>query len=86
MTKEDAKREQEELGKYFNLAWWFGTGCEKCCEVYPKLIHSGDLAGGMCAYECPVCGKRTDWSAMPWIAEAAWNANKVSETSQLSIF
>lgn len=77
-TEEQAKRDQEELAKKFDLGFWYGTKCEKCCGVYPAFRHS-DLNGGGCWYECEVCGKRTEEVAMPWIAEEAWNAGQFRE-------
>ena len=85
MTAEEAKAHQDDLErKGFTLAWWYGTGCKKCCGVYPKF-HSGDTLRPGCWYECEVCGRKTEKQAMPWIAEKEWNAGNTNEP-QLSLF
>lgn len=77
MTKEEAKAKQNELAQHYNLSYWYGTNCEKCCEVYPKFRNFGDLGGhSKCYYECEVCGKRTEPFDMPWQAKKAWNAHE----------
>lgn len=87
MTKEEAKAKQERIAKDFNLGWWYGTRCEKCCEVYPKLDVEGSSADGRCFYTCEVCGKRTRGFGMPWQAEEAWNNHEYkSEYTQMSLF
>lgn len=86
MTSEEAKREQDRIAEHYNLGWWYGTGCEKCCGVFPKFM----VANGMstdCWYECEVCGKRTPPKNMPLVAEEAWNRGEViQEPKQLSLF
>ena len=73
MTMEDAILEQEEIVRRgFNLGWWFGTNCRKCCSVFPRLIANDHD----CWYQCPVCGQRTEPASMPWIAEEAWNSGR----------
>ena len=38
MTREEAKAKQDEIeASGFNLGYWYGTGCKKCCGVYPKF-------------------------------------------------
>ena len=74
MTIEEAKAKQNEIAQHYNLSYWYGTNCEKCCEVYPKFRTFGDLGGhSKCYYECEVCGKRTELFDMPWQSEKAWN-------------
>ncbi len=87
MTKSEAKAEQERLVKEgYNLAWWYGTDCDKCCDVFPKLMKEGNSTNDKCFYMCPVCGKRTESFQMPWIAEDAWNAGQFAEEQQTTIF
>lgn len=87
MTQEEAKRNQDRIAKHYDLGWWYGTHCEKCCGIYPKLMHSGDSAYTKVFYQCEVCGKRTEEKSMPWIAEEAWNAHEFKdEYVQLSLF
>jgi len=74
MTAEEAKENQERIiAEGFSLGFWYGTKCEKCCGVYPKLITHLDGFDDNCRYECEVCGKKTAHYKMPWIAEEAWN-------------
>lgn len=78
MTKQEAIMEQRMLQiKGMNLGWWFGTKCEKCCEVYPRLVRR-DVTDKYhdTAYKCDVCGKQTEWTGMPWQAEEEWNEHK----------
>lgn len=76
MTREEAKAKQDELeARGWNLSWWYGTKCEKCCGVYPMFCTS-DANGGGCWYECEVCGKRTHELPMPWMAAEAWNRHE----------
>ena len=85
-SKEDAKRNQERIAKYYNLGWWYGTRCEKCCEAYPKLIVP-DQTTGRCYYECEACGKKTKTHEMPWQAEEAWNRHEYKDDYvQLKLF
>lgn len=83
MTAEEAKKNQDRIAEHYNLGWWYGTRCRKCCGVYPKLIMTNDLL--KCFYQCEVCGTRTAPETMPWIAEEAWNNGKI-EYSQMDIF
>ena len=78
MTREEAAAEQERIAKDWDLAWWSGVACEKCCGVYPRF-YPGESNGGGCRYECDVCGKRTEAYAMPWMARDAWNAGNYAE-------
>lgn len=84
MTIEEAKRNQNELAKHYDLRFWFGTNCEKCCEVFPRFIIENPIFGG-CYYKCDVCGKRTRVAPMPWVAQKWWNAHEYEE-QQLTIF
>ena len=72
MTKEQAKENQKRIAEHYKLSHWYGTWCDKCCEVYPKLMIGKGLDAD-CWYECEVCGKRTDAYCMPWMARDAWN-------------
>ena len=76
MTREEATAHQTELAKHYDLSYWYGTNCKKCCGVYPKLMHSADPSGS-CWYECEVCGTKTGFCSMPWIAAEQWNADEV---------
>lgn len=81
MTIEEAREEQTRLSKYFDLSYWYGTSCKKCCTVFPKFRNDGHV----CWYECPVCGARTEPRSIPWLAEEAWNRGDLSKT-QMSLF
>ena len=73
MTAEEAKKHQDQIAADgWDLGFWYGTSCEKCCGVYPKLI-TGIMPNDLCRYECEVCGKKTEAYSMPWLAEEAWN-------------
>ena len=87
MTEERAIKHQQELAQRTNIGWWYGTGCEKCCSVYPKLII-GIGQDDSCRYECEVCGKKTKPYSMPWLAEEAWNNHEYDEKElkQFSLF
>lgn len=76
MTREEAAAHQAELAKHYDLSYWYGTNCKKCCGVYPKFKHSEAFGGG-CWYECEVCGTRTNEVSMPWIAAEQWNHDEV---------
>ena len=84
MTREEAKENQDRLAKKFNLSYWYGTNCEKCCGVYPKFRTTTGF-DSKCYYECEVCGKRTDEEVMPWIAEEKWN-NHIYRVEQIKMF
>lgn len=85
MLKEEAKARQERLKRDgYDLGSWYGTRCEKCCEVYPELIVPNQFYGG-CYYRCPVCGKRTEEKPMPWVSEEAWNKGEFVE-EQIRMF
>ena len=85
MTKEEAKRNQEKIAKYYNLGWWYGTNCNKCCGVYPKLIAHLEGFNDLCRYECEVCGTTTEAQEMPWQAEKEWNEGRFI-AKQISLF
>lgn len=80
MTRDKAKRNQNEIAKNFNLGWWYGTNCKPCCGGYPKFMHTGDLLH--CFYQCEVCGSRTAPFDMPWQAEKAWNEGRIIEGAE----
>lgn len=83
MTRNEAKANQDRIAINYDLGWWYGTRCAKCCGVYPKLMRTGDLL--KCFYECEVCHKQTAPALMPWLAEEAWN-NGEFISGQMSIF
>lgn len=84
MTREEAAAEQERIAKDYDLSYWYGTDCEKCCGVYPRFHQS--MANGIgCFYQCDVCGKRTEPQPMPWVARDEWNAGNYAE-EQISFF
>lgn len=85
MTKEEAKENQDRLSKDYNLSFWYGTNCEKCCDVYPKLDTEGNETCADVFYVCEVCGKRTKGYVMPWLAKEAWNRHEYKdEETQLT--
>lgn len=77
MTKQEAIKEQERLAQAYNLGWWFGTDCEKCCDVFPRFckLDINDKYHD-CYYKCDVCGKQTDYYGMPSQAADAWNNHR----------
>ena len=78
MTQQEAKAEQDRLEMMgYSLGWYFGTRCEKCCGVYPRLMrHDTNDKYHDTYYKCDVCGKQTDYYGMPGTAEEAWNNHK----------
>lgn len=85
MKASEAKANQKRIAKDFDLGWWYGTRCNKCCGVYPKLMHEGNSACANTYYQCEVCGTRTKGYVMPWLAEEAWNKGKTIG-GQLNLF
>lgn len=85
MTIEEAKAKQAKIAQNYNLSWWYGTGCTKCCEVYPKAEFEGNLASQNIYYICEVCGKRTKGYEMPWLATEAWNRGEYMQ-GQIRMF
>ena len=74
MTHDQAKAIQDRLvADGYNLGWWYGTRCHKCCGVYPRLTIKDGFDPRDCSYKCEVCGKQTDNYQMPWQAQEAWN-------------
>lgn len=84
MTKEEARANQERIARDYDLAFWYGVRCRKCCGVFPRLMVA-DRFGGGCWYECEVCGKRTNEKVMPWVSEEAWNAGEFV-SDQIKLF
>lgn len=85
MTAKEAKEKQDRIAQHYNLGWWYGTDCEKCCGIFPKLMMSGATSHEQCYYQCEVCGKRSEPCLMPWIARDKWNDHEyVQEEKQLS--
>ena len=77
MTAEEAKRNQDKIvAEGWSLDFWYGTNCEKCCGVFPKLISPIGGTLDLCRFECEVCGKTTEAFEMPWLAEKAWNEGR----------
>ena len=85
-TFEEEMAEQERLRQYFNLGWWYGTNCKKCCGVYPKAMKKDGYDPNDFYYECQICGRRTKPYMMPWIAREAWNRDEVVDNIQLRLF
>ncbi len=89
MTEAEARANQDRIEKRYGskgLAWWYGTGCRKCCGVYPKFMTADIQNPENNYYQCEVCGKRTKkMHSMPWLAERAWNNGEVTEP-QMNIF
>lgn len=86
MTEQQAKANQDRIAAHYELGWWYGTRCRKCCEVFPKLMKT-TTTHDQCYYECEVCGKKTKPFDMPWQSEKAWNNGEyVKEMRQLSLF
>lgn len=80
MTKEEAQVEQGRIKMTgYDLGWWFGTECRKCCGVYPRFHDGGGTSRESCWYECDVCGKRTKKCVMPHVAVEAWNRGEFEE-------
>jgi len=78
MTQREAILEQKMMQiKGINLGWYFGTDCEKCCDVYPRLVHRNvtDKYHDT-AYKCDVCGKQTEWTCWSSTARDAWNKHE----------
>lgn len=77
MTKAEAIQEQRHISMVSKLEFYFGTNCEKCCEVYPRLCRrdTNDKYHDT-YYKCDVCGKRTEYFGMPWVAAEAWNKHE----------
>ena len=76
MTSDEALKKQTDLAQHYDLRWWYGVNCAKCCGVYPRYITE---ANGGRRYECDVCGKTTEPKAMPKDAEEAWNNGEFIE-------
>lgn len=85
MTADEARANQERIAETFDLGWWYGVRCEKCCGVFPRLIVP-DGTTGRCYYRCEVCGRRTAECEMPWIAEEKWNNHEWTDEGQFSLF
>lgn len=88
MTKEQAKKIQSSIQERgFDLSYWYGTDCKKCCEVFPKLMKAKKNDPVDVYYQCQVCGKRTVLFSMPWEARDAWNRDETyGEKTQYSLF
>lgn len=69
----------------YDLSFWYGTGCTKCHEVFPKL-QGGTTEHPGCWYECEVCGKKSELAPMPWVAREYWNAGRMQGVDQLTLF
>jgi len=75
MTQREAMLEQRRLElSGFDLGWYFGTDCEKCCGVYPRFCTK-DVNDRYhdSYYKCDVCGKQTDLWATPSQCAEKWN-------------
>ena len=86
MTAEEAKKHQDQLvAEGWDLGFWYGTNCTKCCGVYPKL-DTHIAPNDDCRYRCEVCGKKTANYSMPWLARDAWNNGNVILPDQPKLF
>lgn len=86
MTQDEAIRHQRRLeADGYNLAWWYGTNCYKCHDVFPKLMTKQDNSGD-CWYECEVCGKKSRHGNMPWVARENWNNGLFQSLDQIDLF
>ena len=86
MTRSEAMKRQDEIvAKGYYLGWWYGTDCEKCCGVYPRLERRQTFDTADCFYQCEVCGKRTKCFTMPWLARDAWNRHEFDGDEQMSM-
>ncbi len=74
-SKEEEKSEQERISRNYDLSYWYGTGCEKCCGVYPKFYTDQDFSA-YGYYVCMVCGKESTHHPMTWQAKDAWNKHE----------
>ena len=87
MIAKDAIENQARIAKHYDLGWWYGTKCKKCCGVYPKLMTKPTQDPKNCYYQCEVCGRRTALYTMPYLAEQAWNNDEVEHKAlQMSLF
>lgn len=87
MTEEQAKANQDRIAKQYELGWWYGTRCRKCCGVQPKYMSKDIMNPYAAYYECEVCGKHTGLYTMPWLAEEAWNRGETAGGyKQMSLF
>ena len=87
MTAEEAKAKQDRIAQNYELGWWYGTRCEKCCGVYPKFMVKDTQDPKNAYYQCEVCGKKTKPYTMPWLAEEAWNNHEYeSDYLQMSLW
>ncbi len=84
MTREEAIAKQADLAKDYDLSYWYGTNCTKCCDVFP-LFKTSQGFDSQCWYECEVCGKKTEPQSMPWLAREAWNRGEFMQT-QMSLW
>ena len=84
--KSVVKQEQEELAQHFNLAWWYGVNCIKCCDVYPVFLTEDNNTGHCCWYQCEVCGRKSLKAVMPHIAVQSWNDNIRLSEGQISLY
>ncbi len=88
MTQQEAIKIQASIQERgFRLDYWFGTDCKKCCDVYPRLMKANRTDPCDIYYQCDVCGKRTVFFTMPWMAREAWNRGETyGEKTQYSLF
>ena len=80
MTREEAIANQKEITEHYHLYFWYATTAEKCCDVFPKVMHTKSTVDPQCYLECEVCGSRnTKTYKMPWEAIEAWNNGERTE-------
>ena len=87
-SKAEIMKKQEDLGE--NAGWYFGTWCEKCCDVFPALMTE-DSFENKAYYVCLVCGKESKHFGMPWQCRDSWNKGEYlwkpeEEGYQMTIF
>ena len=74
MTEAEAIERQKRLAEHYDLSFWYGTKCRKCCSVYPKFMTlECSTIKRDCWYECEVCGRKTHRHEMPYLARDEWN-------------
>lgn len=86
----EEKARQDRIAEHFDLSFWFGTSCEKCCGVYPEFF-SEESFRDYGYYVCLVCGKESKHKPMSWQARKAWNQGEFEwipekYNNQLTIF
>lgn len=85
-SKSDVIKQQNDIAAHFDLGWWYGTWCKKCCDVYPIFMKTDDFSD-LCYYQCEVCGRKSKKCVMPWVARDDWNSMEFDLIEeQISLF